>query len=215
MGEDKFLAASLYRQAGGNSFKECLEKVRTMTPKQKRGLIEVALGTMGDHDRPPRELELTQLTFDIKIDWAGYYDFKRNRMQTTIVQDSGWSNGAILPAITAQAGVAEEMQAATSFARDVALEIRPDLGVEAKYLETNASMQRLLVQMNIRQAYEFFRNRASTKANPGYRYSALLMGELVKKVYPNLWKFLGDKFGYPPASEVGEAFFGLDDPSKG
>jgi thymidylate synthase ThyX len=207
-GENEYLAALLFRYAGGYSYKECYSKVKHMSPRQKDRLIADALGKMGEHDKPGRELELPDITFDVLIDEGGFNDLKRNRMLTMVAQEFNGAYGARLPKITEQAGVADKMKEAIRFAEELAGVMKGDLGPDAKYLHTNATLRRMLMKMNIRELAEMYNVRATERANPGYRQPVLQMGELAGEIYPRLWKYLGRKYNYPGSSKIRMEWFG-------
>lgn len=207
-GETNYLTTTLYRQAGGYSFEECRDKVLTMTADQKELLLETALGGLGPHDKPLRDLEMINMKFDVLLDQGGYYDFKRNRMHSTIPQRLNGAYGAALPKIMEEVGVADQAQEAIRFGRDLAADLESEFGVEAEYLMTNTTLRRVLLSMNLRQLFEFVRTRGAENTNPSYRQAALRMEEYAREKYPTIWKYMDRVFNHPDSETVGKNYYG-------
>jgi len=206
-GEDRFFAAWLYRFGGGKSFLECKNIVSGMDRGQKEVLARMALGALGEYDKAGRELELPRVEFDAVLDYGSYYDFKRNRPMTQIVQEVDGALGVILPAVLYEVGVGDRMEVAMKTACEVAGQMKPEFEGEDGYLYANGTLMRMLLSMNLRELIEFWKTRASPRANPGYKYLAAKMGELAEKKYPNLWGYLTAGKNYLSSGEIYDGFY--------
>jgi thymidylate synthase ThyX len=208
LGEDKFLAGWLYRFGGGTSFNECMKKVAEMSEEAKFQLIKSVFEGLGTHDKAGRESELPKVTIDAVLTFADYYDLKRNRMMTQIVQEITTRMGFILPALIYEVGVGEKMSEAITCAHQLADLLRGEIGMEHQYLFTNATLMRMLLDMNLREVVELWKTRGSPTANAGYRFLVLAIGELVKQQYPTMWKFMTASRDYPASEQIYHEYYG-------
>ncbi|MDO8488147.1 MAG: FAD-dependent thymidylate synthase [bacterium] len=208
--EQNFIAGWLYRFGNGAGFTDCLRIAGEMSLDQKRELIKQALSRMGRYDKVGREAELLRLTYDVNIDNGGFGDFKRNRMMTQIHQEFTGVCGLAIPRIIDNVGAGEQMRAAIRFAADLAQVLKGDLSEnEYKYLFTNATMRRMLLAMNMRELFDFWRTRSAPNTNPSYRYAALVMGDLAKRAYPLIWEYTNmiEKESPVSSQDVLDAFY--------
>ncbi len=205
-GESKFLAAALYR-FGGMPFAEALAGVRGMTEAERAGLAAEALGKLDKYDTPLRELEYVTYTFDSWMDQGGYFEVKRHRMMTQTPQrltaDLGWAT----PSAFEAAGFNAEYQAAMQMAAETyqALAADPLCAEEASYVVPNAFNRRLLMTLNLREAFAFCELRTAPNAHFSVRRVAARMYELIRDVHPLLASFM--RCGERPTAEAIEREF--------
>ncbi len=210
-GENMMLAGLLFERRSGSNFDQCLREVKEWEMDKKLELLNAAYGRMGQHDKPGREMELPFMLFDVLLDWGSYRDFWRNRMDTPIAQVLDGEYGIALPAMFARVGVEEQVKEAILGAHQLAEAMKPGFEEnEHQYLYTNATMRRLLLNMDLRQLFEFWKLRGGPQANPGYRILALRMGELAEEVYPTLWQFAKKraKADYPSSRDLSKEWYG-------
>lgn len=188
-GETKVLAAALYRY-DNISFSQALELIQAMNAEQKRSLAEIVLGTMAKHDIPIRELEYTNLTFDVCIDQGAYFELKRHRMMTQSVQNLTVEHGYAVPRRITAAGLEDEYHHAMAAAADTYHKIYEFAPEAAAYVVPNAYNRRVLLSMNMRSAIHLLNLRAASNAHFAIRRLARRMEEQIKSVYPLLGTYL-------------------------
>ena len=203
-GENKFLAAALYRFSG-MSFAEAISAVRAMTGEQRAGLAADALGKLDKYDIPLRELEHVTYTFDSWMDQGGYFEVKRHRMMTQTPQrltaDLGWAT----PIAFEAAGFNAEYQAAMQLAAETYQALAAEFPEEASYVVPNAFNRRLLMTLNLREAFAFCELRTAPNAHFSVRRVAARMYELIRGVHPLLASFM--RCGERPTAEAIEREF--------
>lgn len=204
-GENKFLAAALYR-FGAMSFTEALQAVRAMNDQQKAQLADRALGKLEKHDMPLREMEHVTYCFDAVMDQGAYFEVKRHRMMTQTPQrftaHLGWATPAAIDAAGFRAPFEEAMeQAAEAYQR-----LAADFPEEASYVLPNAFNRRLLMTLNLREAFAFCELRTAPNAHFSVRRVAARMVEMIGEAHPLLAKFIrcADK---PAAEAIEREFF--------
>ncbi len=197
-GENKFLAAVLYR-FGSLSLNDAVNAVRRMGAVQREALANEALGKLGKHDIPIRELEHVAYTFDALMDQGGYFEVKRHRMMTQTAQrlaaDLGWAT----PSAFEAAGFAAEYNAAMQCAADAYHALAADFPEEASYVAPNAFNRRMLMTLNLREAFSFCELRTAPNAHFSVRRVAARVYEMIREVHPLLARFM--RCGDRPTSE--------------
>lgn len=186
---ERFIAALLYRFGRGD-LQTLFNQVKNWPNDEKIKFIDRILAKMGDHDKPPRELEHIYLTFDCLIDQGGYYDLKRNRMMTQTAQRLTIDSGYVIPKIWVKAGLKEEYTNALEKINTAYQKISRKYPLEASYLVTHAHKRRFLMTMNLRELFYFIPLRASPRGHFSYRRIAMKCYEEAIKIYPDLLKFV-------------------------
>ena len=189
-GENKILAAVLFRFSSDRSYEDCLDFVNQLGSVEKTALLDSLLSERGRFDQPLRELEYAQMTFEIEMDQGAYFEFKRHRMMTQTVQPLTASLGFAIPRGMVGAGCEEVYLDAMRQAAGLYDELaawNPDV---AGYIVPNGFNRRVLMTMNLRQAFHFCQLRAAENAHFSIRLVALKMREALLQVYPSLTKFM-------------------------
>ncbi|MBI3242094.1 MAG: FAD-dependent thymidylate synthase [Chloroflexi bacterium] len=204
-GENKFLAAVLYR-FGGMSFTEAMTAVRAMTDQERAGLAAEALGKLDKYDTPLRELEHVTYTFDSWMDQGAYFEVKRHRMMTQTPQRLAAGLGWATPSAFEAAGFNAEYQAAMQMAAETYQALAADFPEEASYVIPNAFNRRLLMTLNLREAFAFCELRTAPNAHFSVRRVAARMYELIREAHPLLAGFMrcGER---PTAESIEQEFF--------
>jgi thymidylate synthase ThyX len=193
--ETRVVAACLYRFSRC-SYPDAWAKASNMTASGRAALLEQALGRLGRHDTPIREMEHTTYTFDIVCDQGAYFDLKRHRMMTQTPQPPTVALGYAVPRAMDEAGCGQRFRDAIERATNTHRAIARDLPLDADYLVTNAHNRRFLATMNLRELYSMLPLRAREAGHFSYRRIALLMYEAVRTVHPALIGYV--RFGYEP-----------------
>lgn len=188
-GEARVLAAALYEQSGG-SFDDLFESVRAAGEAGRAALAQAALGGRGRFDAPLRALEHTAYTFDVVVDQGAYFELKRHRMMTQTPQRLTTDLGYAVPRRIVEAGFEsryrQAMQAAAEGYRTLAA-WNPEA---AAYVVPNAFNRRVLLTLNLREAFQLCELRAAANAHVSIRRLALQMAERIREVHPLLSQFL-------------------------
>lgn len=188
-GEDRILAAALYRY-GSCSYQDYLQKVKSLSPEERRSLAESLLGGMDKHDIPIRELEYALCTFDLVIDQGAFYELKRHRMMTLTPQDLTCELGYAIPYAIVAAGVEKEYRGAMETARDLFNKLHHEIPRAAAYIVPNGFNRRVLIQSNLRSLFHLICLRSAPGAHFSMRRLARRMAEETRKVYPLLGSYL-------------------------
>ena len=206
--EIRVLAACLYR-FGRRSYPDAWAEASNMTAPERAAVLDQALGRLGQHDTPIRELEHTTYTFDIVCDQGAYFDLKRHRMMTQTPQPPTVDLGYAVPRAMDEAGCGHRFRDAIERATETYQVIARDFPLDAAYLVTNAHNRRFLATMNLRELYSMIPLRARESGHFSYRRVALLVYEAVRVVHPALIGYV--RFGYaPPTAAALETQFFVD-----
>jgi thymidylate synthase ThyX len=203
--EGKFLAACLYR-FGGRSFAECRAVVANMHPEQKAALAAEALGRLQKYDVPLRELEHVVYTVDAVMDQGAYFEIKRHRMMTQSPQRLTCELGYAVPRAFEAAGLGEAYQAAMEAAREAYRRLAADLPEESSYVVPNAFNRRVLMTLNLREAFHLCELRGAPNAHFSVRRLAGQIYEAIARAHPMLARFMRCK-DHPHWSQIEREFF--------
>jgi thymidylate synthase ThyX len=188
-GEEAVLAAALYR-FGRADLAACQGYVHGMTAFERQALAEELLGRLDEHDIPLRELEHTQYTFDLVFDQGAYGEAKRHRMMTQTPQRLTAELGYTVPRLVADAGVEADYRAAMDLARRTYQALAAWDPHAAAYIVQNGYNRRVLMTMNLREAYHFCSLRSTDKAHFSIRRVALRMAAEIRARHPGLAAYM-------------------------
>ncbi len=211
--EERFVATCLYRQAG-TGYVSALQQAQAMNGAELEHVVQDALTGRGDFDTPLRELEHIALTFDCVLDWGAWYELKRHRMMTLTPQPLDVRLGYAVPRVFEEARLATRyrraMEAAAdtfaAIAADSASESAADLPDEAAYIFPNAFNRRVLITLNLREAFHFCSLRSASNAHFSMRRIAVRMYELIREIYPTFARFMRCADA-PSAAQLTHEFF--------
>jgi thymidylate synthase ThyX len=203
--EDKFLAACLYR-FGGAALTECRAAVAALSAEQKDALAREALGRLEKFDVPLRELEHVTYTFDALMDQGGYFELKRHRMMTQSPQRLSCDLGFATPRAFAEAGIEAEYRAALTAAAEACHTLAADFPEEASYVVPNGFNRRVLMTLNLREAFHLCELRGTPGAHFSVRRTAGQMFEAIQRVHPRLAAFMRCRDN-PPWRSIEQEYF--------
>ena len=187
--ENKILSAALYR-FGEFSFSQALQYVESLNEEERAELAEKLLGNLGKFDIPLRELEYSNYSFDLLMDQGAYYEFKRHRLMTQTPQNLTANLGYATPSLIVEANFerqyTEAMDAAAETYQKIAV-FNPRL---AAYLVPNGFNRRVLVSLNLRQAYHLCQLRSAPNAHFSIRKIARKIYAELERVHPLLTKYM-------------------------
>jgi thymidylate synthase ThyX len=187
--EDHFLAACLYRY-GAAAYVQCQAAVQAMDPAAKEALARAALGRLDKYDVPLRELEHITFTIDAVMDQGGYFEIKRHRMMTQSPQQLTCDLGFAVPRAFDEAGLRGEYEAAMYSAAAAYQRLAEALPDEASYVVPNGFNRRVLLTMNLREAFHLCELRGTPTAHFSVRRTAGQIYELITQAYPLLARFM-------------------------
>ena len=188
-GEEKILAAALYRFSG-ISYSQALDVVRVAPEPVRRQWAESLLGRLTRFDTPLRELEYATYTFDLVMDQGAYAEFKRHRMMTQTPQRLTCNLGYATPRHIVDAGFEPAYRDAMDSAAEAYQKLaafNPDV---AQYVVPNGYNRRVLASFNLRTAYHFCQLRSATNAHFSIRRIAQKMAQEIRRVHPLLSEFM-------------------------
>ena len=188
-GENKILAAALYR-FGGADYASSLTKVNTATLAEREALAQSLLGRLGEHDAPLRELEHTTYTFDVILDQGGYVELKRHRMMTQTPQMLTARLGFAVPQKIVEAGLEDRYCQAMETARETYEDLAAWNPAVAAYIVPNGYNRRVLLTLNLREAFAFCTLRSAPQAHFSMRRVAERIAAEIGKVHPLLTRYM-------------------------
>ncbi len=184
----KLVAAILFRWSG-ESYDEAWRKANELG-HGRVPYVEAALGKLGDHDAPLRELEMIDYTFEMEMDYGAYREYKRHRMQTYIEQPFTPYRGYIVPTLVRDAKVQPLFDEAMELSAMAFRAIDGAVPAVAPYVLTHAHQRRLIAKFNLREAYHLLKLRGSPQAHYTIREVALQALAEIERVHPTLIKFI-------------------------
>ena len=188
-GETRVLAALAFA-AGTMDLADSERWVGSLEPAARRALAESLLGGRQHHEAAPRALELASLTVEVVTDQGSYFELKRHRMMTQLAQPLTARLGFAVPRLIDEAGVGEryrEAMATASQTYDALAAWNPHV---AAYVVPNGFYRRVLLRMNLREAFHFCELRSAENAHFSIRCIALDLAEQIRTAYPLLGSFL-------------------------
>jgi len=183
--EMMILAAALFPH-GDAPLASLVERVRALPPAEIDALVHAVLGGRDPHDSPGRSLEHTALTFEVVLDQGAYLELKRHRMMSQTPQRLSTRLGYAVPRLMAEAGLEASYRTsmeAAARAFEALAAWNPDV---AAYVVPNAFRRRVVLTMNLREAFHFCELRAAANAHFSIRRIALRMAEKVRQAMPLL-----------------------------
>jgi thymidylate synthase ThyX len=203
--ETKFLAACLCRYSG-YSTAECRAAVAGLSQAQKEELARDALGHLDQFDVPLRELEHITYTFDAVMDQGAYFEIKRHRLMTQSPQDLACDLGYAVPSAFEAANFRADYEAALQAAAETYAVLAADFPAEASYGVPNAFNRRLLMTLNLREAFHLCALRRAPNAHFSVRRLSGQIYAAIAGVHPLLASFMRGRH-YPTWQEIEHEYF--------
>ena len=188
--EEKLAAAFLYGSTGMD-YADAWERSLAMAADERQQIFDSFLTGIGPHDAPPRELEVVDYTFEIRLDYGAYREFRRHRMQTYLPQLLTVDHGTRVPSVIADAGLEGSLAEATGEAERTYHKMRDNISpLVAQYAVTHAHNRPVLSKLNLRECYHLFKLRMSSLAHESIRFPMRVAVELAREVHPGLFRHL-------------------------
>ncbi|MGM5483729.1 MAG: FAD-dependent thymidylate synthase [Nanobdellota archaeon] len=188
--ENKIITSILYKTEGG-SYIQNKEKVEKMSDEDKKAIFDECLSKISSHDPLMREFEHSKLTFDITMDYGAFRDIQRHRMCTQTNPLLGTNLGYETPDDILNSGkeVREKYENVMNKAKNLYDKISSEDINAAQYIVPLAYRKKVLITMNLREAFYFIRLRSTPQGHISYRKIAKNMYDSVIKKYPLLSKY--------------------------
>ncbi len=188
-GEFQVLAAALFAHTSC-PYDQAFSHVQNLDEEARSLLAETLLGEMDRFDAPARALEHTNYTFTARMDQGAYFEFKRHRMMTQTPQQLSVGLGYVVPQLIADAQLEDEYRQAMETASHAYQELASWNPQVAAYVVPNAFNRRVLMTLNLRQAFHFCELRSQPNAHFAIRRIALMMAEKIREVHPVLGSYM-------------------------
>lgn len=152
-----------------------------------------ALKYISEHDKMPREFEVSGLIYAADISSSCFAQLKRHRMNTLLSQDYNPELGVVIPESIIEIGAEQELRDVCNASSELYYEFLPKYGKAAEYCLTNAHKRKVIVATNVRQLYHISRMREDEHAQWEIRQLANKMSRLAKQIAPITTRLLGGK----------------------
>ncbi len=187
--DNKLVAALLYRFSH-HPYAQIMEKVKKMRSEEKESIVDEGLKRLGKFDRPLREVEHVNYTFDILIDYGAFRDIQRHRIATQTNQECTVMHGYSIPESIISAGLEKKYRECMEKAKDAFYRISKEFPAEAQYIVPFAYRKRVLFTWNLRELFHFIRLRTGKTAHISYKRVAQQIYELIRKKQPLMAKYI-------------------------
>lgn len=198
---DAKISAALLHCSSNLSYQESLAKAKSMSDEEKKNFIKTCFQYAEFYDRPPREFEYADLTYELIISAACFAQLKRHRMATLTVQPYDPKLGVMIPPGIKKAGLESEFNEIINITNQIFEKVNNVTLLVAQYLLTNAHRRRVLFKTNVRELYHVSRLREDQHAQWDIQIITSKMCELAKQVMPYTTMFVGGKDVYPALFE--------------
>jgi flavin-dependent thymidylate synthase len=195
-GDDKILAALLFRVSGGN-YHACLRAVRAMSRRRKLDLFKKACARVELYDVLLREFEYADLSYALIVSAGSFGQLKRHRMASVTWSDYDPKLGVTIPRSVKAVRMEKEFVKIADITVRLYEELEKGLPRIGSYILTNAHRRRVLMKVNLRELYHISRLREDPTAQWDIRNIAHQMSILAKKAFPITTMLLGGKSDYP------------------
>jgi len=202
---DNKAIAALLHSSTNLPFKHCLKQAKTMTEDKKKDLIKTCFKYAELYDRPHREFEYVDLTFNLVVSAACFGQLKRHRMASITSQAYDPNLGVTIPEGIKKAGLEKKFNRLVNVTNKVYNKIAAIDPLAAQYVLTNAHRKRVLVKTNARELYHMSRLREDKHAQWDIQKITRQMTDQAKKIMPLTMLFIGGKDAYP---DIYQAQFG-------
>jgi flavin-dependent thymidylate synthase len=202
---DNILVASLLHTSTAMPFKRCLKAAKGMEEGEKRELIKKCFRYAEFYDRPQREFEFVDLTYNLIISAACFGQLKRHRMASITSQGYDPALGVTIPDPIVRAGLDKKFKRIINVTNKTYEKIAAKDPMAAQYVLTNAHRKRVLINVNARELYHISRLREDAHAQWDIQNVSREMTALAKQKMPLAMAFIGGKDRY---YEVYESHFG-------
>jgi thymidylate synthase ThyX len=187
--ETRVLAAALFAHSSC-SYDHARAEVEAMDRTEREEFARKLLGDLEPFDDPLRELEHSTYTFEAVLDQGAYFELKRHRMMTQTPQRLTAELGFAVPRLLTDAGFETRYREAMEMAEEAFRQLEGWNPYVAAYLVPNGFNRRVLMTLNLREAFHLCELRSAPNAHFSIRRLALQVAEQIQEVHPLLAKFM-------------------------
>lgn len=202
---DDILITALIHSTTSLGYDECLKKAKGLSKAKREQLVEQTFRYAEFYDRPLREFEYIDLTYELVVSAACFGQLKRHRMATLTAQPYLPSLGVTIPPAIEKAGLEKDFHKIIIVTNRTYEKIAKKVPLAAPYLLTNAHRRRVLFKANARELYHLARLREDPHAQWDIQHISRQMTKLARKAMPLTMLFIGGKDVY---SAIYEKHFG-------
>lgn len=187
---ERVLIGAFYRLSG-QSYYSIKKQIKSMSQRRKEKLFDEIIGNRHKrHDKPIRELELTDYTFEIICDYGAFRDLQRHRMTVQTIPPLTTSLGYIKPDGIDRTGLEKKYEEVMEAAGETYKKIAKDLPEIAQYVVPMAYKRRFIFHMNLREAFYLIELRSRPAGHISYRRISWQMWDEINKVHPYFAKHI-------------------------
>lgn len=181
---DNMILASLLALYNNINYFEAYHAVEKLELVEKENLFNELFKHMEFFDRPPREFELPDFTFQAVISASNFAQLKRHRMATLLSGDYDIRFGNTVPESIKAVGLEKEFNSIIHATNETYLKLKERYGHAADYSLTNSHCRLVVMKMNLREVYHFIRLRADEHAQWDIRSLAHQLLREIKEIMP-------------------------------
>lgn len=189
--EEKIIAAILFEQSRGTSYKEISLKVKKFSPDIRKKIInEFTKLRQNRRHRPPRAFEMTEYTFDFLTNFGMFRDFHRHRVLTLERQLLTTDHRYLIPKEITDLGLSSDFKDCMYKSKETFDLLQKKMPEQAQYVVNFAYNYPYFMRLNLREATHLIELRTVPQGHPDYRKVAQVMFKSIKKVHPNLCRII-------------------------
>lgn len=181
---DNMILASFLAIYNNINYFEAYHAVEKLGHGEKENLFNELFNHMEFFDRPPREFELPDFTFQAVISASNFAQLKRHRMATLLCGDYDIRLGNTVPENIKAVGLEKEFNGIIDTTNETYLKLKERYGHAADYILTNSHCRLVVMKMNLREVYHFIRLRADEHAQWDIRGLAEQLLQEIKDIMP-------------------------------
>lgn len=193
--DEKVLAALFVRYLGID-YQQANYIISLMSDTDKEEIFKSMFARMEFFDAPPREFELPDITFQAIVCASNFAQLKRHRLASLITGEYQLKLGNVIPENIKITKLDQEFYEIISQTNDAYEQLKKKHGPAADYILTNSHCRRVVMKMNLREAYHFIRLRADEHAQWDIRQLAFALAERIHSKMPLTAMLLCGKSDY-------------------
>lgn len=162
----------------------------------KEKIIDEIFKNLKSYDKPPREFELADFTFQIICSSSCFAQLKRHRITTIITQGYSTRSKPVIPYTLKETKFEKELLKLQQESNLLAKKLYKKNPLLYNYVVLNATKRSILLKMNAREIYHFVRLRSDKHAQWEIREISDRITQLLKEKEPVIFKYLSGKDRY-------------------
>jgi len=185
--EEKIIAAILYEQSPGISYRDMISNIKKLNSSTRKKIIKTFSNLRQNRrHRPPRAFEMTEYTFDLVTNFGMFRDIHRHRVLTLERQLLTADHGFVTPDEISALGIRQDFQDCMYKSKETFDGLRKNMPQQAQYAVNFAYNYPYFIKLNLREATHLIELRTVPQGHPDYRKVSQDMFREIKRVHPNL-----------------------------